>query len=137
MKKLFFICIVTALMMTSCSSSLNESVTSGSVGVSVQTDPAKAEYAIGGKISGEASATYLFGMIPLNEPTEFADGISGFGGFGASGKVKSAAAFNAMDAANADMIINPQYSIEMNKNLFTTNYTARVTGWAGNITSIK
>ena len=137
MKKIIFMSMCIALIMTGCSTSLNESVISGSVGVSVSTDPAKAEYTIGGQISGEASATYLFGLLPLSEPSSFADGIAGFGGFGASGKVKSAAAFNAMEAANADMIINPQYTVEMNKNLFTTNYKATVSGWAGNVTSIS
>jgi len=130
------ILFLTVLMMTGCSTSHNKSVISAGIGVAVNTDPATAEYTIGNKISGEARATYLFGILPLSEPDSFADGVSGFGGFGGSSKVKSAAVFNAMESANSDMIINPQYVVKMNKTLFTTSYTAKVTGWAGNVTNI-
>jgi len=138
MKKIIMLTTILAitLMMSSCSTTNNQSVISAGVGVAVNTDPAKAEYSIGNKISGSASATYLFGMLPLSEPNSFADGVSGFGGFGGSAKVKSAAAFNAMESANADMIINPQYVVTMNKTLLTTTYKATVTGWAGNVTNV-
>ena len=41
-----------------------------------------------------------------------------------------------MESANADMIINPQYVVTMNKTLLTTTYKATVTGWAGNVTNV-
>ena len=38
--------------------------------------------------------------------------------------------------SNADMIINPQYVVTMNKTILTTTYKATVTGWAGNVTNV-
>lgn len=99
------------------------------------------------KLIGTASATYFFG-IRMEGDTKYADGmhysvrtavskipiLSLFMGGGKVGKVKAAAAYNAMANSDADIIVNPHYSIEKRQFLMVKQVNAEVTGFAGYFT---
>ncbi len=119
--KLLFLSI--ALLLTSCST-LHKSYINAPVGVSVGAT-VDADVTLGNEISGTASQTLLFGVLPLSSPSKFADNV--FGG------IKSAAAYNALEGTGADVIVNAQYVFEVNNGLIMTTTTCTVTGIAGTI----
>ena len=135
MKKMIIVSTMLLLFVFTGCSSVNKSFNAAPFSVSASAS-LEADVEVGGKISGTARGTYLFGLICLGGPTKFADN-TGLGGFGPSGLLKSAAAYNAMEDSGADVIVNPQYVIEANKNIFIHSYKVTITGYKGTIRSIK
>lgn len=86
------------------------------------------------KLSGTAEATYLFNIFQLSGDTEFADG---YGGMGPVGKAKSAAAYKAISGSDADVLVSPQYVVDLVNQVFIQTVTVTVTGYGGKIISIK
>ena len=123
--------ITLLLICFSCSSSLTHSGLGGSVNVAANVD-LEADVTVGGEISGSARETYLFSFFKLSGtgPALVGAGVGG-------GKVCSAAAYDAVKGSGADIIVNPQYVLETNSNLFTSTEVCTVTGFKGTINSIK
>lgn len=108
-----------------------------------------ADLDIGGKIEGSAKATQILWFINIG-PNKFADGVS----YTVDGNdqiynnlhsslfdhfsyIKSAAAYNAVSGANADVIIGPRYSIEVNDYFIFKVTKASVSGYKGIIKSFS
>ncbi|KJK06188.1 lipoprotein [Pseudomonas sp. 5] len=104
----------------------------------------KADVAVGEAISGQSSVNILFGVFKFGGDTEFADGVS-YGGEsgGALGMldpisaVKSAAAYKAVKASNADLIVAPRYEISEENYFVFKKVSVTVKGSKGNIRSIR
>ena len=86
------------------------------------------------KLTGTAHAIYLLNFFQLDGDSEFADG---YGGLGAVGKAKSAAAYKAISGSDADVLVSPQYVVTLTGNFFIQKITVTVTGFGGKIKSIK
>ena len=137
MKKIIIL-LLSLIMLTSCGSySLNKSAGSAKLSTSLTIDPPEnlsSSLAVGEKITGNASGTFLFGMFKLSGDNKYADDI--YSGIGTLTNIKAAAAYNALSSSGADIIVNPQYVVEKKVSLLylTTTYNVTVTGRAGNIT---
>tara|TARA_Y100001934_G_C11956163_1_gene587256 strand:- start:271 stop:651 length:381 start_codon:yes stop_codon:yes gene_type:complete len=119
--KLLF--LISMLILTSCST-INKSYVNAPVGVSA-TVTLDADVTLGYEISGSAEETTLLGLFRLSGPTKYADNV--FGG------LKAAAAYDALEDTDADVIVNPQYVYEVNNALIIKTVTCTVTGTAGKI----
>ncbi|PLX92037.1 MAG: hypothetical protein C0619_06725 [Desulfuromonas sp.] len=86
------------------------------------------------KLSGIATARYLFGFIKVSGSSTY---IDGYGGRGKIGKVKSAAAYKAIKMGTGDVLVSPQYVVTSHHNFFLQTIRAEVTGFDGKITAIK
>lgn len=85
------------------------------------------------KLTGTAYSRFLFNFIQLDGDSEFADG---YGGLGALGRTKSAAAYKAISQSDGDVLVSPQYVIVYKDNLFIQEITVTVTGFEGKVNSI-
>ncbi|PAV26827.1 hypothetical protein C8D92_106194 [Tamilnaduibacter salinus] len=142
--------IVSSLLLagalTGCSS-LNTSSNPMPLAGNVQTD-INADIEVGEKISGSSSATKIL-FFTMSSDSEYADGVvygapNGNGGgsllpfnLDPTASVKSAAAYNAIEASGADVIVAPQYTVK--KKDFGVYGTIDVTveGYKGTINSIE
>ena len=86
------------------------------------------------KLQGSASSTLLFGLLKVSGDSKYSDG---YGGLGAVGKTKSAAAFKALNGSDADILVSPQYVVEVNNQILQKTIKGTVTGYGGKINSIK
>ncbi|MDT8421385.1 MAG: hypothetical protein RQ754_13225 [Desulfuromonadales bacterium] len=86
------------------------------------------------KLSGIATARYLFGFIKVSGSSTYMDG---YGGKGKIGKVKSAAAYKAIKMGDGDVLVSPQYIVTTHTNFFLQTIRAEVTGFDGKITAIR
>ena len=140
MKKIIVL-IIAVTMMTSCGSfALNKSAGVGKLTTSLSVEPPPglvSDVTLGGKISGSASGTFLFGMLQLSGNKKYADDV--YSGIGPGYKMKAAAAYEALASSGADIIVNPQYVIEKRVSplFLTTSYNVTVTGFKGNISVSK
>lgn len=140
MKHIFIaVTLVFSLMaMTGCSA-INASQPSGALDVTTSSD-LKADIAVGEKISGTSSMDILFGIFKLGADSKFADGVSygtAFNPFDTTAAVKAAAAYKAVYASGADVIVAPRYEIEVKDYFVLKQVTAKVTGFKGTIKSIQ
>jgi hypothetical protein len=146
LKKLLIVSsLVFAGALTGCSS-LNTSAPSLPLSGSVATD-VKADIEVGEKITGQSSATKVL-IFTIGAETEYADGIAySAGGRGGSllpfaapnpvESVKSAAAYNAIQASGADVIVAPRYIVKQNDYVVFGTIDVTVEGYKGTIKSIK
>ena len=100
------------------------------------------------KISGTATMKkFLF--FTTTQPENFADGVTySMNGTNSTGLlaflggspvdgVKSAAAYNALNSAKAEILVAPTYVVKSIDNLITKEITVQVSGYAGKLKSIK
>lgn len=129
--------------MTGCSS-LNVSSSPVPLNGSVDTD-IKADIEVGEKITGQSSATKVL-FFTLSDDNEYADGMEygngggsafGLGGLDPVSAVKSAAAYNAISASGADVIVAPRYTVKKNDYLVYGTIDVTVEGYKGTIKSVK
>jgi hypothetical protein len=131
--------IASLVVLTGCSS-LNQSAVSPSLKQEVTTE-FKADVEVGKKTTGKSTTTVILGFIKLGD-SQFADGVSYGTGFsfslgGAEG-AKSAAAYKAIKAANADILVAPTYIVkEEGFGPIYTTIEAEVTGFAGTVKGVK
>ncbi len=149
MKKSIKIISILAIFafLTGCAT-LNQSQFSNTYDGKV-TSELKADVDVGEKISGSSSATVLFGLLTIGGESTFADGVtfaaqsSGDGQqllnlFGdASAPIKAAAAYNAINKSNADVIIAPKYITNVKNFYIFKKIDVEVTGYKGTIRSIR
>ncbi|QTF09412.1 hypothetical protein HC231_16990 [Brenneria izadpanahii] len=127
-------------LLAGCSSYNTSQPTSALVGNVEST--VKADIQVGEKIQGEATANVLMGFIKWGEGDNYVDGVNyGTGGAlsfaDASGSVKSAATYNAVKAAGADLIVAPRYEVTTkNYGVFKQIHVV-VRGYKGTIVSVK
>jgi len=132
-----------------CVTSLNKSQSAGPLDVHLRSNlAADVEVDMSKKISGNSAATKLFTIFTLSGPEQYADGVSysgagvensGFFGGGVIEEVKAAAAYNAVTAARADVIVAPQYVVRYHSVFFGAykEVSVQVTGYAGKLKGIK
>ncbi|MBK1873862.1 hypothetical protein FE848_11550 [Marinobacter sp. 1-3A] len=109
----------------------------------LQTD-IKADVEVGEKITGKASVTKIL-FFTIGSDKQFADGVSYGGSSGGMGlpfgdpvsKAKSAAAYKAVTASGADIIVAPRYTVETEDFLVFGTINVTVEGYKGTIKSIK
>lgn len=103
----------------------------------------RADVAVGEKISGSASTVLLFGFITLGAPNKFADGIvygaqqTSIPFFNPYEELKSAAAYNAVMDARADVIIAPRYTISGTNYFLFKTINATVSGYKGTLKGFR
>jgi len=150
MKKGIFILSLIMIVGTGCSTvnqSLNQAGTA-----SIQLEP---EVKVGEKIEGSSKAVLLLGLLDLsNLPgsnKKYIDGVNIGGGsssiklgplsipniFDKTGKLKSAALYNAINKSGADLIVNPQYVVAVNNTLLFKTYNVNISGYKGTIKGFK
>jgi hypothetical protein len=131
--------VASLVVLTGCSS-LNQSAVSPALEHRA-TSEFKADVEVGKKTTGKSTTTVILGFIKLGD-NQFADGVGYGTGFslglsGAEG-AKSAAAYKAIKAANADILVAPTYVIkEEGFGPLYTTIEAEVTGFAGTVKSVK
>lgn len=144
-KMVRLVTIALAVALLSGCMTINQNQPSAPLNPILSTNALKADIAVGEKISAKSSMNILFGFIKFGGDNKFADGVSysgaGDGGFAGlidpTSAVKSAAAYNAVKGANADIIVHPSYVLEVNDYFIFKKVTATVTGYKGTIKSIQ
>lgn len=104
----------------------------------------KADLTVGEKITGESSVTVLFGLFKLGASNRYADGVTygaqasafGLGGFDPISSAKSAAAYDAVSKAGADVIVAPKYLVDVEDYFVYKKVNVQVSGYKGVINSI-
>ena len=86
------------------------------------------------KLRGTSRGTYLFGFIKVSGPNKYADG---YGGIDSIGRFKSAAAYDALDKSEGDLLISPQYRVVKKNYLLYRTVEVNVSGYEGKIKSIN
>lgn len=137
--------LLVLLILVSCSTVTNRTVPNGSIGLGVGSNlKADIQVDMTKKLAGVASSTKILG-IRVNGSNNYADGVAygagtegGFSLFDSTDEVKAAAAFNAINTTNADVIIAPQYIVQKTGFLFFYSKTVvKVTGYPGIIKKIE
>ena len=131
--------LASLVALTGCSS-LNQSAVSPAIEQKLVTE-FKADVEVGKKTSAKSTTTVILGFIKLGD-NQFADGVNygtGFSiGFGSAEGAKSAAAYKAIKAANADILVAPTYVVkEDGFGFLYSTIEAEVTGFAGTVKSVK
>ncbi|MBB2494875.1 hypothetical protein [Aquipseudomonas ullengensis] len=143
MKKIAYIAAASTLaLLTGCASHTISQPTAALEGA-VKTD-LKADVKVGETITGQSSLNILFNVIKFGGDSKFADGVSygasesGFAlGLDPVAAVKSAAAFNAVNASGADVIVAPRYVVDVQDYFVFKKVSVKVTGQKGTVTSIR
>ena len=132
MRKLLLLSVV--FLFTGCST-VNKSVIASPINISAESK-INADIKVGEKITGTAKSTLLMGFIVLTGPDKFADGVFGSlltNPFDPTPSIKAAAAYNAVSRSGADVIVNPQYRVKINRAFMITMVEVTVTGYNGKI----
>ena len=159
MKKSYylFLCLLIGLSMASCSSTQKAFQSAPVLSRSVTLDPIKADIAVdqSKKLKGTSKASYLT-IFRISGDNKYADNIqfsaeAGNSGVAtriislfnpfyllkkiatgdATGKVKAAAAYKALDGSGADVLVHPMFSITEKNFLIFYQFEAEVTGYGG------
>ena len=143
MKKLATVAAISAFALLTGCASQNISQPAVPLNGTVGTD-LKADVKVGETISGESSVNILFNVFKLGGDTQFADGVTyggGEGGFALGldpvASAKSAAAYKAVKASGADVIVAPRYEVNVQDYFVYKTVNVSVTGKKGTVTSIR
>lgn len=136
-------------LFTGCTT-LHKSQSSGSIDAGVKSNlQADIDVDMSQQIKGSAHHTQLLWFIPVKSSNRYAEGVTyngngGGGGFqllgpGMVDETKSAAAYNAVVPNKVDVLVAPQYLIQVKSYFFGIwkEVTANVTGYAGKIRNIQ
>lgn len=141
MKKVAYAAAFSAVALLTGCASQNVSQPTLPLAGAVETN-LKADVRVGEPISGESAVNILFGVIKFGGDSQFADGVvydgagAGFG-FDPIGSVKAAAAYKAVTASGADVIVAPRYDINVEDYFVFKKVHVKVTGNKGTVTSIR
>lgn len=143
MKRVAYAAAFSALALLTGCASQNISQPTVPLSGSVETN-LKADVKVGEPISGESSVSVLFSVFKLGGDSQFADGVTyggGEGGFALGldpvAAAKSAAAYKAVKASGADLIVAPRYEVNVDDYFLYKTVNVKVTGKKGTITSIR
>lgn len=123
-----------ALSITSCGVTKSKGVQSSPViSRSVQLDPIKADIIIdeNQRLKGESSSTYFLAWRITGDDT-YAEGVrysTNAFHYGRVGKIKSSAAYKALESGDYDVLVHPTYFVTVEKNFFIHKYTVVVEGY--------
>jgi hypothetical protein len=122
------------LFITGCAS-VHQSHIYSPVGISISSEmTADVSVDLSKKLTGSAKGTYFLGFWKISGDSKYADG---YGGLGTTGKVKSAAAFNAISKSDGDILVSPQYVITSKFIFPFKTINVDVSGFEGRIKEIK
>jgi len=160
MKHILISGIALASLLTSCASFSSGYQSSIVQSRNVQLDPIVADIVVdeSEKLQGKSESAYLL-FFRLRGDNRYADGINyssnaftkeGLFSFlnpfrlferiatgDAEGKVKSAAAYNALRNSDADVLVHPTYNVYKRNYLLFFVYGAEVQGYAGKYTNFR
>jgi|TARA_B100000959_G_C14443619_1_gene403777 hypothetical protein len=132
--KLITIVALFLLLITGCAS-VNQSHIYSPVGVSISSEmTADVDVDLSKKLIGTAKGTYFLGIVKISGDSKYADG---YGGLGTTGKVKAAAAFDAISKSDGDILVSPQYVVTTNFIFPFKTIIVDVSGFEGKIKEIK
>ena len=145
MKKIiYFGLAVIVLATTSCKSTIASTI-STPISVTENIRPLDADITVdvNKKISGESSALYFL-CFRLSGDSKYAEGVdystrSGlFSGLFSSAvsKAKSSAAYKSVIESNTDIIVHPNYVVDVENYVFFKRVKVKVTGYAGTFKKI-
>ncbi|MGY8988555.1 MAG: hypothetical protein ACKVG7_08355 [Flavobacteriales bacterium] len=129
MKKLIYLAGF-CLLITSCSKTHRNALTA-IPGVSITTQPIPADVIVDKRktLQGTSVTTTVLGIFKSGD-TKFADAPLP----GSVGSLeKQAAIYKALEGTDFDVLVNPKYVIEIEKNLFVKTVTATVVGYGAKI----
>jgi hypothetical protein len=128
-----------AMTLFSCSTTKMNSLATPAYAPQAEINPIRAnvEVDMNKKLVGESSSSYFLFFRTSGE-NKFAEGMSYSGENAVKGmfkarenKTKSSAAFNALENSGADIIVHPNYVIEVKNYLFFKKINVKVKGYAG------
>ena len=141
MKKIIYFGLVfIGLATTSCKSTIAITI-STPISVSENIRPLDADITVdvNKKISGQSSALYFL-CFRLSGDSKYAEGVdysTRSGLFSSSiSKAKSAAAYKSVTESNTDIIVHPNYVVDVENYIFFKKINVKVTGYAGTIKKI-
>ena len=126
-----------SLFFTSCRSKLINTLSTPMYNPAAKINDirAKVNVDMSKKLTGEANASYFL-IFRLNGDSNFASGMSysGDSEIKRYSKLKSAAAYKAINGSDADIIVHPNYVVNIERFLFFKKVTVSVSGYAGEFT---
>ncbi|MEX6500979.1 hypothetical protein [Pseudomonas zhanjiangensis] len=143
MKHVAYAAAFSALALLTGCASQNVSQPTAPLNGTVETD-LKADVKVGESISGQSSVSILFNVFKLGGDSQFADGVTyggSEGGFALGldpvASAKSAAAYKAVTASGADLIVAPRYEVNVEDYFVYKTVSVKVTGKKGTVTAIR
>ena len=143
MKHVAYAAAFSALALLTGCASQNVSQPTAPLNGTVDTD-LKADVKVGESISGQSSVSILFNLFKLGGDSQFADGVTyggSEGGFALGldpvASAKSAAAYKAVTASGADLIVAPRYEVNVEDYFVYKTVKVKVTGKKGTVTAIR
>lgn len=143
MKHVAYAAAFSALALLTGCASQNVSQPTAPLNGTVDTD-LKADVKVGESISGQSSVSILFNLFKLGGDSQFADGVTyggSEGGFALGldpvASAKSAAAYKAVTASGADLIVAPRYEVNVEDYFVYKTVNVKVTGKKGTVTAIR
>lgn len=143
MKHVAYAAAFSALALLTGCASQNVSQPTAPLNGAVKTD-LKADVKVGESISGQSSVSILFNVFKLGGDSQFADGVTyggSEGGFALGldpvASAKSAAAYKAVTASGADLIVAPRYEVNVEDYFVYKTVNVKVTGKKGTVTAIR
>ena len=130
MKKTLYLLIV-IFTFSSCSIEIHKNASSALADISIETNPIQADVEVDKTktLQGTSVTTVYFGIFKTGD-LNYADvNISGSAG----SLEKQAAVYKALEGTGYDIIVNPKYIVEIEKNLFVKTTTATVVGYGAKI----
>lgn len=148
------------LLGTGCSSTSTGVASSNVIDRNVELDPIRADIVVDedSRLTGSSQSVYFL-FFRLKGDNKYADGITyssnafskeGLFSFlnpfrlfeliatgDAEGKVKSAAAYNAMEGQGIDVLVHPTYSVTKKNYLIVSIYEAEVQGYGATYTNFR
>ena len=143
MKKRLLFCFAIAICTLSCKSSV-ASATSTPLSVTENIHPLDADISVNTetKIEGQSESLYLL-IFRIIGDNKFAEGVDYSSKSGLTSmfkrrieKAKSAAAYNAVKDSGCDVIVHPNYDIDIEDWIFFKKINVKVSGFAGTIDKI-
>ena len=139
MKKLFYLLAV-LLTVTSCSS-VYRNASSAVAKVVISTDPIPADVIVDKTktLQGTSVTTVYFGIFRTGDLNYAETNIPGsFGSWSSHNLEKQAAIYKALDGTDFDIIVNPKYIVQINKDLLSflkivKRTTATVVGYGAKV----
>ncbi len=152
MKKFLLVLGVIAVLFSSCISTNKSFQSSPVVSQHVTLDPIKADVKIDEKkITGSGSVSYFL-IFRVSGENSFADGITYSAdmnsqglkkigsslGFGIMNQIRSAAAYNALQAGNYDLLVHPTYQTKQENYLWIfRRYSVTVSGYGATYSNFR
>ena len=135
-----FIMLISFLLVTGCSVT-NKSILGSPVSIEAQTK-IQGNVEVSEKITGNVRATYFLGLIQLSGPKSYVEQPQRYiFPFAFAQKrldrLKGAAYFVAIQESDAEIIVNPQYTVKTHSAFGFSNHEVEVTGYKGVFTGFE